>query len=137
MLYVGSAGDLELRPPALDPRGQLPLDRRSSDPAGRNAPAETLRLDLRSGSALARVSAAPFGCRGAPNWLGASVRQARLRGALTVIVGIQPDVAFAVVALGMGTGDVATALDLEEGLVYLNDRVGRGGRVAGMPGARR
>jgi rsbT antagonist protein RsbS len=37
---------------------------------------------------------------------------ARLRGALTVIVGIQPDVAFAMVALGMGTGDVATALDL-------------------------
>jgi rsbT antagonist protein RsbS len=62
---------------------------------------------------------------------------ARLRGALTVIVGIQPDVAFAMVALGMGTGDVATALDLEEGLVYLNDRVGRGGRVAGMPEPRR
>jgi rsbT antagonist protein RsbS len=62
---------------------------------------------------------------------------ARLRGALTVIVGIQPDVAFAMVALGMGTGDVATALDLEEGLIYLNDRVGRGGRVAGMPEARR
>src|SRR5215211_7879643 len=29
---------------------------------------------------------------------------ARLRGAVTVIVGIQPDVAFAMVALGMGTG---------------------------------
>ena len=62
---------------------------------------------------------------------------ARLRGALTVIVGIQPDGAFAMVALGMGTGDVATALDLEEGLAYLNDRVGRGGRVAGMPEPRR
>ena len=62
---------------------------------------------------------------------------ARLRGALTVIVGIQPDVAFAMVALGMGTGDVATALDLEEGLAYLNDRVGRSGRVAGMPELRR
>jgi rsbT antagonist protein RsbS len=58
---------------------------------------------------------------------------ARLRGALTVIVGIQPDVAFAMVALGMSTADVATALDLEEGLAYLNERVGRGGRVAGMP----
>jgi rsbT antagonist protein RsbS len=48
---------------------------------------------------------------------------ARLRGAVTVIVGIQPDVAFAMVALGMSTGTLETALDLEEGLVYLNDRV--------------
>ncbi len=48
---------------------------------------------------------------------------ARLRGATTVIVGIQPDVAFAMVALGMGTGSVVTALDLEEGLDYLNSSV--------------
>ena len=33
---------------------------------------------------------------------------ARLRGALTVIVGIQPDVAFAMVSLGMATGNVVT-----------------------------
>ena len=45
---------------------------------------------------------------------------ARLRGALTVIVGIQPDVAFAMVELGMDTGTVETALDLEEGMEYLN-----------------
>lgn len=50
---------------------------------------------------------------------------ARLRGALTVIVGIQPDVALAMVKLGMGTGSVATALDLEEGLEFLEARVGR------------
>ena len=43
---------------------------------------------------------------------------ARLRGALTVIVGIQPEVAFAIVKLGM-TIDIHTALDLEEGLIYL------------------
>ncbi len=48
---------------------------------------------------------------------------ARLRGATTVIVGIQPDVAFAMVELGMGTGTVYTALDLEEGLEYLNSSV--------------
>jgi rsbT antagonist protein RsbS len=48
---------------------------------------------------------------------------ARLRGAITVIVGIQPDVAFAMVYLGMDTGSVYTALDLEEGLEYLNSRV--------------
>ena len=48
---------------------------------------------------------------------------ARLRGALTVIVGIQPDVALAMVQLGMGTGSVATALDLEEGLALLDRRL--------------
>jgi rsbT antagonist protein RsbS len=52
---------------------------------------------------------------------------ARLRGAVTVIVGIQPDVAFTMVALGMSTGTIATALDLEEGLEYLDRRVGRQG----------
>jgi rsbT antagonist protein RsbS len=46
-------------------------------------------------------------------------RLARLRGARTVIVGIQPDVAFAMVSLGMSTGGVETALDLEEGLELL------------------
>ena len=44
----------------------------------------------------------------------------RLRGAHTVIVGIQPEVAFAMVQLGLVLEDVATALDLEEGLAFLN-----------------
>jgi rsbT antagonist protein RsbS len=44
---------------------------------------------------------------------------ARLRGATTVLVGIQPDVAFAMVQLGMDTSGLATALDLEEGLALL------------------
>ncbi len=48
---------------------------------------------------------------------------ARLRGAVTVIVGIQPDVAFAMVELGMDTGRVVTALDLEEGLAELDRHV--------------
>ena len=43
----------------------------------------------------------------------------RLRGANTVIVGIQPEVAFAMVQLGLMLEDVATALDLEEGLAFL------------------
>ncbi len=43
----------------------------------------------------------------------------RLRGADTVIVGFQPEVAFAMVQLGMTLEGVATALDLEEGLAYL------------------
>jgi rsbT antagonist protein RsbS len=45
----------------------------------------------------------------------------RLRGAETVIVGIQPEVAFAMVQLGLELGTVATALDLEEGLALLRD----------------
>jgi rsbT antagonist protein RsbS len=37
----------------------------------------------------------------------------RLRGAETVIVGIQPDVAFAMVQMGLRLEGVATTLDLE------------------------
>jgi rsbT antagonist protein RsbS len=48
----------------------------------------------------------------------------RLRGAQTVIVGIQPEVAFAMVQLGLTLEEVATVLDLEEGLAYL-DHVGK------------
>jgi rsbT antagonist protein RsbS len=61
---------------------------------------------------------------------------ARLRGAVTVIVGIQPDVAFAMVCLGMDTGTVYTALDLEEGLAYLNDRLAAGSVPAAFNAAR-
>ncbi|HEY5569032.1 MAG TPA: STAS domain-containing protein [Gammaproteobacteria bacterium] len=46
----------------------------------------------------------------------------RLRGATTVIVGIQPDVAFAMVQLGLTLEDIVTALDLEEGLAFLSVR---------------
>jgi rsbT antagonist protein RsbS len=45
---------------------------------------------------------------------------AKLRGAHTVIVGIQPDVAFAMVQLGLSLEGVTTALDLEDGLEQLN-----------------
>ena len=48
----------------------------------------------------------------------------RLLGARTVIVGIQPDVAFAMVQLGMTLEGVPTALDLEEGLVLLGQHAG-------------
>jgi rsbT antagonist protein RsbS len=46
----------------------------------------------------------------------------KLRGAETVIVGIQPEVAFAMVRLGLTLEGVATALDLEEGLAFLETR---------------
>jgi rsbT antagonist protein RsbS len=46
---------------------------------------------------------------------------AKLRGAQTVVAGIQPDVALAMVQLGLSLDGIATALDLEEGLVVLRD----------------
>ncbi|HKP27541.1 MAG TPA: STAS domain-containing protein [Dongiaceae bacterium] len=46
-------------------------------------------------------------------------RTTKLRGAETIVVGIQPDVAFAMTQLGLTMQDVMTALDLEEGLQML------------------
>lgn len=58
----------------------------------------------------------------------------RLRGAETVIVGIQPDVAFALVQLGLSLADVTTALDLEEGLSYLDRKLKAPGLTRGPRG---
>ena len=55
---------------------------------------------------------------------------ARLRGAETVVVGIQPEVAFAMVKFGINLEPVHTALDLEEGLALLDQL---GSRGAGSP----
>ena len=52
--------------------------------------------------------------------LRAVAQMLKLRGAETVIVGIQPDVAFAMVQLGLTLEGVGTALDLEEGLAHLD-----------------
>jgi rsbT antagonist protein RsbS len=53
----------------------------------------------------------------------------RLRGAETVIVGIQPEVAIAMVQLGLTLDGIPTALDLEEGLELLKASIrGRGQR---------
>src|SRR6059036_1553674 len=49
----------------------------------------------------------------------------KLRGAETVIVGIQPEVAFTMVQLSLTLEGVGTALDLEEGLAYLDERTKR------------
>src|SRR5215211_2189308 len=47
---------------------------------------------------------------------------ARLRGARTVIVGIQPDVAVAMVQCQLDLAPLETALDLEEALALLDQR---------------
>jgi rsbT antagonist protein RsbS len=52
----------------------------------------------------------------------------RLRGAQTVIVGIQPDVAFAMVQMGLRLEGVRTTLDLEEGLAMLSRQTTEGKR---------
>jgi rsbT antagonist protein RsbS len=65
------------------------------------------------------------------NTLRRIAEMACLRGAVAVIVGIQPDVAFAMVTLGkgkgkgkgMGMGAIPTVLDLEEGLALLKHRL--------------
>jgi rsbT antagonist protein RsbS len=49
---------------------------------------------------------------------------AKMRGAETVIVGIQPDVAVAIVQFGLNLEPIRTALDLEEGVTLLHEATG-------------
>jgi rsbT antagonist protein RsbS len=56
---------------------------------------------------------------------------AQLRGAKTVIVGIRPDVAVAMVQFKLNLEPLHTALDLEEGLALLNESLDDGGNGAG------
>ncbi|HYL08241.1 MAG TPA: STAS domain-containing protein [Candidatus Udaeobacter sp.] len=50
----------------------------------------------------------------------------RLRGARTVIAGIAPDVAFAMVQLGLTLDGISTVLDLDSALAVLNRRTAGG-----------
>ena len=57
--------------------------------------------------------------------LRAIAHMLKLRGAETVIVGIQPEVAFAMVQLGLTLEGIGTSLDLEEGLTFLDHQTKR------------
>jgi len=50
------------------------------------------------------------------------VHTIKLRGAETVIVGIQPEVAFSMIQLGVTLEGIPTLLDLEEGLAFLHEK---------------
>jgi len=68
-----------------------------------------------------------FACR----ILRATAQMTALRGAQTVVVGIQPDVAFAMTQLGLSLKGVTTMLDLEEGLALLDSQTKGGGDRGG------
>jgi len=51
----------------------------------------------------------------------------KLLGAECIVVGIQPDVAFSMVQLGLTLEGTMTALDLEDGLSALRERIGAEG----------
>jgi rsbT antagonist protein RsbS len=92
--------------------------------------AERLRLDLmervsrfRAQGIIVDVTAIDVMDSFAARSLRTIAHMTRLRGADTVIVGLQPEVAFAMVQLGLMFDDMSTALDLEEGLALLNRRL--------------
>jgi len=74
---------------------------------------------LRSRGVVIDVSALDVMDSFASRTLRVIARTTKLRGADTVIVGIQPEVAFAMTQLGLTLQDVSTALDLEDGLEQL------------------
>jgi rsbT antagonist protein RsbS len=74
---------------------------------------------LRSRGVVIDVSALDVMDSFATRTLRGIAHATKLRGANTVIVGIQPDVAFAMVRLGLSLDGIATALDLEEGFAWL------------------
>src|SRR5947209_8085074 len=89
--------------------------------------AERLRFDLmervsrfRAQGIIVDVTAIDVMDSFAARSLRTIAHMTQLRGADTVIVGLQPEVAFAMVQLGLMFDGMYTALDLEEGLALLN-----------------
>lgn len=77
---------------------------------------------LRSRSVILDATALDVIDSFATDTLREMAQMVRLRGAEMVIVGIQPDVAFAMAHMGLTLEGVTTVLDLEEGLAYLERR---------------
>ena len=103
--------------------------------------AERLRYDLmervsqfRAQGTIVDVTAIDVMDSFAARSLRTIAHMTRLRGADTVIVGLQPEVAFAMVQLGLAFDDMNTALDLEEGLALLNRQQGAGKPTIGRDG---
>jgi rsbT antagonist protein RsbS len=78
----------------------------------------------RAGGVVLDVSAVDVMDSFAVRTLRTIAHAARLCGARTVIVGIQPEVAFAMTQLGIGLEGIATALDLDDGLLALRGTAG-------------
>jgi rsbT antagonist protein RsbS len=106
---------------ALSDRDLLELRDEIADQVGR----------FRSGGVVIDVTSLDVLDSFATRTLRSIAYTARLRGATTVIAGIQPDVAFAMVQLGLSLDGVATVLDLEDGLAHLGATAGPGGRRVG------
>lgn len=90
---------------------------------------------LRSRGVIVDVTAMDVMDSFASRTLSDIAQMIRLRGAETVIVGIQPEVAFTMVQLGLTLQGVTTALDLEGGLTFLDQRTKKRG-ADGAPRAR-
>lgn len=104
---------------ALTDRDLLQLKDELSDKIGR----------LRARGVVIDVTALDVLDSFATRMLRGIAHTAKLRGAEAVIVGIQPDVAFAMVQLGLSLDGVETALDLEEGLAHVRRVTQRSRRV--------
>ena len=75
--------------------------------------------DARAKGVIIDVSALDIMDSFATRTLRSIAYSSRLRGAHTIVVGISPDVAFAMVQLGLDLGAVSTALDLDDALAEL------------------
>ena len=115
-----------MRTPILKQGGYLIA---TLQPSASDSDFVNLREDLLAGVCAARargvvidVTALDVLDSFASRSLKSLAQMVKLRGAHTVIVGIQPDVAFAMVQLGLTLPGIDTALDLEEGLLVLHER---------------
>jgi rsbT antagonist protein RsbS len=77
---------------------------------------------FRSRGVLIDVSAMEVMDSFATRMLDGIARMLRLRGAETVVAGVQPDVAFAMARLGLQLPNTGTALDMDDGLAELQRR---------------